>query len=297
MIFKQRLFTVLLGLLFVVVLTDQASALYDPGVGRFCSRDPIGYADGNNSYSAQIFLIGSDPSGTLMIVAKYDNHVRPPEDHNGCGKHAWVNWDFLLAPIRRNQGPCGGGSYEGFIAQKVTTYCTEDPCKENEPNCTCPKSLDDFDDWMFSDDFPGMEEFSYYELWPVDRLGNVDGIRYDDKSMLIVKNNSCGFTTQTGELKYFCANEVNLKEFTGGNPNHSKNPGASVYYGKTCPTSPGALASRGEWADFSNKPSHAVSEPTEMSGTSRAASLKWNCCGDQKDKWTKFTFSPDDSKS
>ena len=43
MIFKQRFFTLLLGLLFASVLTDQASALYDPGVGRFCSRDPIGY--------------------------------------------------------------------------------------------------------------------------------------------------------------------------------------------------------------------------------------------------------------
>jgi hypothetical protein len=51
MILKQRLFTVLLGLLFATVLTDQAAALYDPGVGRFCSRDPIGYGDIWNIYS------------------------------------------------------------------------------------------------------------------------------------------------------------------------------------------------------------------------------------------------------
>jgi hypothetical protein len=31
----------LLGVFFATVLTGQASALYDPGVGRFCSRDPI----------------------------------------------------------------------------------------------------------------------------------------------------------------------------------------------------------------------------------------------------------------
>lgn len=43
MIFTQRLFTLLLGLLFATVLADQVSALYDPGVGRFCSRDPIGF--------------------------------------------------------------------------------------------------------------------------------------------------------------------------------------------------------------------------------------------------------------
>lgn len=45
MIFKPRLFTLLLGLLFAVVLTDQASVLYDPGVGRFCSKAPIGKAE------------------------------------------------------------------------------------------------------------------------------------------------------------------------------------------------------------------------------------------------------------
>ena len=51
MTFKQRLFTLLLGLLFATVLTHQASALYDPGAGRFCSRDPIGYIAGPNHYA------------------------------------------------------------------------------------------------------------------------------------------------------------------------------------------------------------------------------------------------------
>lgn len=67
MIFKQRLFTLLLGLLFTTVLTDQASALYDPGVGRFCSRDPIGYADHNNAYTANFIPHRADPSGMLAI--------------------------------------------------------------------------------------------------------------------------------------------------------------------------------------------------------------------------------------
>ena len=66
--FKQRLFTVLLGVLFATALTDQASALYDPGVGRFCSRDPIGYVDGQNLFEASLFVSFVDPTGHMSYL-------------------------------------------------------------------------------------------------------------------------------------------------------------------------------------------------------------------------------------
>jgi hypothetical protein len=69
MIFTQRLFTLLLGVLFASVLTDQASALYDPGVGRFCSRDPIGYEDGANLFSNYFGVRDSDPTGKDRCIA------------------------------------------------------------------------------------------------------------------------------------------------------------------------------------------------------------------------------------
>jgi len=79
MIFKQRLFTALLGLLFTTVLTGQASALYDPGVGRFCSRDPIGYVGGQLSLlnyvdSRPTFFV--DPLGweLTLVPARIENH-------------------------------------------------------------------------------------------------------------------------------------------------------------------------------------------------------------------------------
>lgn len=68
MIFKQQLLTVLLGVLFAVALTDQASALYDPGVGRFCSRDPIGYEDGNNLQATYFVPQSQDPFGKYAIT-------------------------------------------------------------------------------------------------------------------------------------------------------------------------------------------------------------------------------------
>lgn len=82
MIFKQRLFTVLLGLLFATVLTDQASALYDPGVGRFCSRDPVGYNSGTlglYELCSSTPLSYMDPWGLFMAPPDgMISHIPPP---------------------------------------------------------------------------------------------------------------------------------------------------------------------------------------------------------------------------
>lgn len=82
--FKQRLFTLLLGLLFATVLTDQASALYDPGVGRFCSRDPIGYDNGHMLYGYCVNRpgIAVDPSGLVfaLIPGPFVPQVGSPTD-------------------------------------------------------------------------------------------------------------------------------------------------------------------------------------------------------------------------
>ena len=41
--------------------------MYDPYSGRFCSRDPIGYVDGQNLYRAYLGLSGTDPTGEKMV--------------------------------------------------------------------------------------------------------------------------------------------------------------------------------------------------------------------------------------
>ena len=77
MMLKQRLFTLLLGLLFAVVLTDQASALYDPGVGRFCSRDPMRFHDSYNmfEYVSAAALNDLDPSGFFSCRRILDSYT------------------------------------------------------------------------------------------------------------------------------------------------------------------------------------------------------------------------------
>jgi RHS repeat-associated protein len=41
--------------------------MYDANLGRFCSKDPIGYLDSNNLYSNAFFLSDTDPNGNFTV--------------------------------------------------------------------------------------------------------------------------------------------------------------------------------------------------------------------------------------
>jgi hypothetical protein len=47
----SRIRNLLLAFIFALVFSDSASSMYDPHLGRFCSKDPIGYGDGANRYA------------------------------------------------------------------------------------------------------------------------------------------------------------------------------------------------------------------------------------------------------
>jgi hypothetical protein len=115
MIFKQRLFTLLLGLLFATVLTDQASALYDPGVGRFCSRDPIGYVDGACLYGQYIRMQHLDSMGLF------------------CNTHCSTSFmpQQVAGMPYRNESPLPAA--QGQVTLGVTRVNVEDF------ECTCKK--------------------------------------------------------------------------------------------------------------------------------------------------------------
>lgn len=117
MIFKQRFFTMLLGLLFATVLADQASALYDPGGGRFCSRDPIGCNGGSSSQYQ--FLNGQalnrlDPNGLRSVKDVCNIAVQ----------------DFLASTKAEWDRYCGKDKFRWPFSLKVE-------CKYNDEDKTC----------------------------------------------------------------------------------------------------------------------------------------------------------------
>jgi len=128
MIFKQRLFTILLGLLFATVLTDQASALYDPGVGRFCSRDPIkyiggyslfSYVEGNPNSWIDALGFGRKYPGTPLLPGHQQHHFFPNQHRTAIeGLCSGLLIDELTYEVAGNMtigtehyhwqhGPCG----------------------------------------------------------------------------------------------------------------------------------------------------------------------------------------------
>lgn len=67
--FCRTLSVLLLGLVFAVKFGSDAYGMYNPGLGRFCSRDPIGYKGGKNLYSNYFQTWGVDPNGTECTSA------------------------------------------------------------------------------------------------------------------------------------------------------------------------------------------------------------------------------------
>ena len=67
---------------------DAESGLYyfrarywDPALGRFIARDPIGYVDGMNLYQGYFVHGGVDPSGMRLVrVQMPDGYTGPPDD-------------------------------------------------------------------------------------------------------------------------------------------------------------------------------------------------------------------------
>ena len=189
MIFKQRLSTIVLGLLFAAVLTDQASALYDPGVGRFCSRDPIGYVQSKGLYPIHIRLAKVDPSGNIAIEpilsVKLNNPFFP------CEKPSEQAWNFKLS--KKASELCNGRG--GVIVQKIVFSCSGALCKDGErcdPKAE-PNKVEYYEAWYVGPDFDtNSGKFS-------------TGKKGTDKSLLPAVAKKCGSYRSDGTVRFYCS--------------------------------------------------------------------------------------------
>lgn len=123
MIFTQRLFTILLGLWFATILTDQASALYDPGVGRFCSRDPIGHTGSPKQlygFLSDNPVAAVDPTGKITVK---NQHVWG-SCKTGGNASSYISADGNPnRPLDTSKAPCNG-----YLISKVTASCSKNKC-------------------------------------------------------------------------------------------------------------------------------------------------------------------------
>ena len=274
MIFKQRFFTLLLSFLFATVLTDQASALYDPGVGRFCSRDPIGYADGKNLQMAYFAPSATDPFGQQIqiLVKKGADHA----SEGPCGGKGQVSksWRFRLSKNHKTKG---------WLIQQVIVACAIGTCTdsitlettcgvETHPACYC-NADDDFD------------LFVYYEAWRVGYNQEEPEIPEEankgphntepnitDKAAYLIPNvvhNSCGSIVQYGVLKYF-------SEGTIGNLDNDSlwKPRPDHSYGRL----PFCFTSAGHLHTYSGQGAPAAWLSPPLATGWRVSDFSWKCC-------------------
>jgi hypothetical protein len=99
------------GLLVGSILPSYASAVYDPGLGRFCSRDPVGYIDGTNRYGAHFAPSELDPSGLFTLTYK-NTAGGEPQAKSDCGGATWN----ILFYLKRGKGDSKAA---GILVQKV----------------------------------------------------------------------------------------------------------------------------------------------------------------------------------
>jgi hypothetical protein len=69
----NRIRNFLLACTFTIVFSDSARSMYDPHIGRFCSKDPIGFQSGPSAYEAS--FVGKDVDPTGLLKCKCDDFL------------------------------------------------------------------------------------------------------------------------------------------------------------------------------------------------------------------------------
>ena len=129
---KTRLLPIVVALLGLVTVSQDAQAFYNPSTGRWLSRDPIGEVGGPNLHA----FVGNASSGRIDVLGlTADPHTAPLIDFvPKCEIHIHVGHGFLdsafqdgdpkvlkdpMAPARLDipfvirSGECGGGTISG----------------------------------------------------------------------------------------------------------------------------------------------------------------------------------------
>lgn len=252
---RLRFVAFFLGMLLIILLKNDARALYDPGVGRFCSRDPIGYAE--TSWNLTEFLNSKsldkvDHSGNVaeITVKRFKRTFLEPH----CDLPvAWATFNFELS-----EWPCRGNI--GYFVQKVSVACNSEPCD---------RSL-----VMKDDDGRSItsEDFNYFEAWKVSKpLTNMkQKVIVQDKAKFAPLVKGRGRYRQDGRVKFYCLSPDGTPGFGEVTEAETSSPGANSF-GKLCKTSSVTL-------DATQHDQPYFSRPAAAESASRTFGMNWNCC-------------------
>src|SRR5262249_8487223 len=142
-------------------------------------------------------ILRIDPSGALTITP-----LGQAIGRGTCGQKTFIQWDFEVD---------GGAPCTGFLVQKITQFCSINPCTGKCPAAFLP--------YLFTGGpmAQGTVEIVYWEAWkvqqkatlaprpivPVPGFGNVK-LPFTDESFVIPRKNECGSALALGEVRFYC---------------------------------------------------------------------------------------------
>lgn len=250
---------------------------YRPAIARWTSLDPSQFIDGINRYVYVHNLPTSDldPGGRLTIKPR-----RLKLRDVGCGKLAFIEWDFLLDTLVKPPRKKWGAPCDGFFIQKVHFHCDVVTCDHLHLT---------------------LVDISYWEAWPVTKGKRFTSIRkkfrvkYTDRAEFLVPDGTFGSCKQDGEVRFYCEEDI---EKAGGvvlgtsivgwhdpNCDPKTKSGTPINYGTgVCPISPACLESTETQPKFWGKAK--ITDGPAI----RSFSGTWKCCCPPKT--TSFTATP-----
>ena len=160
--------------------------MYDSNLGRFCSTDPIRYADGYNqfAYVASQPLKKIDPTGNTSVV------LTPSAPEYGpfrpCVDLRTASWTLSLD---------GTTDEDGWIVQKLCISCAF-------ANCPCGIESHEVATWERKDQLCLLEAFRF-------KGGKVDeGVSDTFQISGVIREGQCGFVKMTGTMFFVSDGEL-----------------------------------------------------------------------------------------
>lgn len=232
---------------------------YSQSTGRWCSQDPLGLTSDVSlfRYNRNCPLTLLDPSGELTIEHESSNlSVK-------CGESAFIQWKITLDI----PAPC-----DGYIVQKVEVRCdgARCPCEEFKT-------------------YPAAPDTVFFEAWKVFEKRSEPTTSdpdipspYWDRARHRAQKDTCGYASQTGEVKFFCEDKTHPAANGVGTGNLGTNvvPGlwrARLTHGSKCPVDTldaVSTKSNPEPAFWSGTPVESGQSPPN----DRFLTVDWVCC-------------------
>jgi hypothetical protein len=252
--------------------------MYAPSIGRFLSRDPIGY-DGSPyllyAFIGDGVLSNADPTGNRDVDPFRIVVIRKKGGADlgklSCGQEAKEDYDYTIE---------GGAPCAGYLIQEITVCCGKTDCKD----CDCDINAAE------------QECKTYWESWyfrknaTTTETGKAGGWPATDRAAFQPPGKTCGRFVQHAVARFFCSNFKMNGNYVSDSVEIDWKNGVAVNPGGCGNISSGKLKSTTDrpwfWPEdspFAPEGFPPVTSDNWVGGNFRGMRASWKCCSGEDD--------------